>query len=113
LFVVVYAGMCVEGGTYWYLLLFFFYGAYAAGTEGISKAWISQIVARDKVATAIGTYTGFQSIAALIASSTAGILWFYFGPVATFLSSAIVTLGVILYISTKCRTTHKVVNTAI
>jgi len=97
-FSIVYAGMCVKGNTYWYLSLFFLYGIYAAATEGISKAWITKLVATEKVATAVGTYTGFQSIAALLASSIAGILWFYFGAIATFMSSAIVTLLVLLYI---------------
>jgi len=98
LFAIVYAGMCSKGSTYWYLSLFLLYGAYAAATEGISKAWITKIVDKEKVATAIGTYTGFQSIAALLASSMAGILWQYFGAVAAFITSAIVTLCVIIYI---------------
>lgn len=98
LFAIVYAGMCLRGSTYFYLLLFFLYGAYAAATEGISKAWIAKMVNKERVATAIGTYTGFQSIAALLASSIAGILWLYFGAVAAFMSSAIVTLCVIIYI---------------
>ena len=97
-FALVYAGMCVKGSTYWYLFLFFLYGIYAAATEGISKAWITKLVTKEKVATAIGTYTGFQSIAALLASSIAGILWLYFGAVAAFMSSAIVTLLVLIYI---------------
>ncbi len=97
-FAVVYAGMCLKGNTYWYLFLFFLYGIYAAATEGISKAWITKLAVKEKVATAIGTYTGFQSIAALLASSIAGILWFYFGAVAAFMSSAIVTLLVLIYI---------------
>jgi MFS family permease len=98
LFAIVYAGMCVEGSTYWYLLLFFLYGIYAAATEGISKAWITKLVAKEKVATAVGTYTGFQSIATLLASSIAGLLWFYFGATTTFILSAIVTLLVLIYI---------------
>jgi MFS family permease len=97
-FTLVYAGMCTKGNTYWYLFLFFLYGIYAAATEGISKAWITKLVGTEKVATAVGTYTGFQSIAALLASSIAGILWFYFGAIATFMLSAIVTLLVLLYI---------------
>jgi MFS family permease len=97
-FALVYAGMCVKGSTSWYLFLFFLYGIYAAATEGISKAWITKLVGKEKVATAIGTYTGFQSIAALLASSIAGILWLYFGAVAAFMSSAIVTLLVLIYI---------------
>jgi len=79
-------------------LLFLLYGIYAAATESISKAWISKLVGKDHVATAIGTYSGFQSIAALLASSIAGLLWLYFGAIAAFMSTVIVTLIVIIYI---------------
>jgi len=98
LFVMVYAGMSIKENTYLYFLLFLLYGIYAAATESISKAWISKLVGKDHVATAIGTYSGFQSIAALLASSIAGLLWLYFGAIAAFMSTVIVTLIVIIYI---------------
>jgi MFS family permease len=82
-----------------FIFLFFLYGLYAAATEGIAKAWISNIADRKDVATAIGTYSGFQSIAALIASSLAGFIWFRVGAAATFIISATATLAVILYFS--------------
>jgi MFS family permease len=103
LFSVVYAGMCVKGSVTWYLFLFLLYGAYAAATEGISKAWIAKLVEKDRVATAIGTYTGFQSVAALLASSIAGTLWFYFGAAVAFMSSAIITLLVVIYLYFKTK----------
>ncbi|HEX5669726.1 MAG TPA: MFS transporter, partial [Chitinophagaceae bacterium] len=71
------------------------YGMYAACTEGVSKAWLTNMVSEKEAATAIGTYTGFQSIAALIASSLAGLIWYHFGPAAAFLSSAVVSLLVV------------------
>lgn len=98
LFMLVYAGMGIGGGIYFYILLFSLYGLYAAATEGISKAWISKLVAKENVAAATGTYSGFQSIASLLASSTAGLLWLYFGAFVTFLSSALITLVVIIYL---------------
>jgi MFS family permease len=98
LFAVVYAGMCVKGSMIWYLFLFLLYGAYAAATEGNSKAWITRVVDKARVATAIGTYTGFQSIAALLASTIAGVLWYYFGAPVAFMSSAIVTLLAVIYL---------------
>jgi MFS family permease len=103
LFVVVYTGMCMKGNVTWYLFLFLLYGVYAAATEGISKAWITKLVEKDRVASAIGTYTGFQSIAALLASSLAGILWFYFGAAVAFMSSAIITLLVVIYLYFKTK----------
>ncbi len=95
----VYFGMSVNQNLYVYFLLFFLYGIYAAATEGISKAWISNITDKKDTATAIGTYSGFQSICALIASSFAGYIWFEFGALYTFLITGIVTIVIILYFS--------------
>jgi MFS family permease len=96
-FTVTYIGFAFSESVLGFLVLFVCYGIYAACTEGVSKAWLTNIVSDSEVATAIGTYTGFQSIAALIASSLAGLIWFYFGPAATFLVSAMTTLLVITW----------------
>ena len=97
LFAIVYFGMAITTNFYIYLLLFFLYGLYAAATEGIAKAWISNITDQKDTATAIGFFAGFQSITALFASSLAGILWYNFGVEAAFIATAIVTVGVIIY----------------
>ena len=80
-----------------FLVLFLIYGVYAAGTESISKAWITNISKKEDTATAIGTLTAFQSIATMLASFIAGLLWVNFGPKITFISSGIIALIVILY----------------
>jgi MFS family permease len=99
LFAIVYVGMAYAESNSTFLALFFIYGIYAAATEGIAKAWITNICHRDDTATAIGTYTAFQSIATLLASSLAGMIWFYAGASTTFLLSGIVALVVAIYIS--------------
>ena len=98
LFAVVYTVFAFNTGLVVFILLFTLYGIYAAATEGISKAWISNIVDSTETATAIGTYSGFQSICTLLASSGCGLLWYYFGPVATFLTTAGVTLIAAIYL---------------
>ncbi|MFM6926523.1 MAG: MFS transporter [Ferruginibacter sp.] len=98
-FSLVYIGFAFNHNIYIFLLLFLLYGVYAAATEGISKAWISNIIDKNETATAIGTYSGFQSICALIASSLCGLLWFNFGATTTFLITAAVTLLVVVYLS--------------
>mgnify|MGYP002368260551 FL=1 len=91
------------------MLLFLLYGVYAAATEGISKAWISNMVDKKETATAIGTYSGFQSICAFIASSLCGLLWFNFGAKTTFLITAAITLLVIVYLSSnKVKTENQI-----
>jgi hypothetical protein len=75
-----------------------FYGFYAAATEGIAKAWISNIVDRKDVATAIGTFTGFQSICTLMASSITGFIWWQLGALPALLFSALGALVVVIYL---------------
>ena len=98
LFAVVYVGMAYTESKIIFIALFFLYGVYAAATEGIAKAWIANICKKENTATAIGTYTAFQSIATLIASSLAGVIWFSFGASVTFLLSGVIAIGVSAYV---------------
>lgn len=97
LFCIVYAGMIVVNTLTGFIVLFFLYGLFAAATEGVAKAWISNITSATETATAIGTYTGFQSICALLASSLTGWIWFQFGAGMAFGITAASTLLLILY----------------
>ncbi len=98
LFAIVYTGMAMTNQLYLFFILFFLYGLYAAATESIAKAWISNITDKKDTATAIGTYTGFQSVCAMLASALAGWIWFSFGAAATFLFSGVTTLLIIFYL---------------
>ncbi|HER62369.1 MAG TPA: MFS transporter, partial [Desulfobacteraceae bacterium] len=97
-FAMVYTGFALNSSIAGYIALFFLYGIYAAATEGISKAWITNISDKANTATAIGTYTALQSICTLIASSLAGFIWLYFGAEVTFAISAAITLLVAGYL---------------
>ncbi len=101
LFSLVYFGMAAFTSTYAFIVLFFGYGLYAAATEGITKAWLSNLVSKENTATAIGTFSAFQSICAMIASTLAGLLWYQFGADTSFLLTAIATVFVILYFTIK------------
>ena len=81
----VYVGLAYASGLSWLYALLFFYGIYAAATESIAKAWISNICDKKDTATAIGTYTGWQSIFTMLASTLAGWVWLAFGSEAAFL----------------------------
>tara|TARA_R110002073_G_scaffold40547_1_gene114893 strand:- start:97055 stop:98170 length:1116 start_codon:yes stop_codon:yes gene_type:complete len=100
LFSIVYFGMAINTNLYLFFGLFFLYGIYASATEGISKAWITNIIEKKNTATAIGTFTGLQSICTMLASSLAGLIWFEFGSITTFLITGITTVFVILYFFT-------------
>jgi len=97
MFATVYFGMAWGSGTYWYLFLFFLYGIYAAATDGIAKAWIANTTDKKDTATAIGTYTGFQSICTLLASTIAGLIWAQYGSMVTFYLTTTITVVVIGY----------------
>jgi MFS family permease len=97
LFALVYLGMSANIHLYLFFGLFFLYGIYAAATEGVSKAWITNIIDKKDAATAIGTYSGMQSICAMLASVLTGFLWFRFGAAVAFITTAIVTCIVIIY----------------
>ena len=96
-FSIVYTGFAFANQTILFYLLFFLYGIYASATEGISKAWITNISHKGDTATAIGTYSAFQSLCTLLASSIAGFVWFQFGALVTFLLTALITVGVAGY----------------
>jgi len=97
LFAITYMGMSFKAEIWIYLLLFACYGAFYAATEGIAKVWISNIATKDHTATAIGFYSGFQSIALLFASSMTGLIWYSFGPTYAFLITGIAAVGVMVY----------------
>ncbi|TGK40262.1 MFS transporter [Leptospira andrefontaineae] len=96
-FAFVYGGMAFAEDSIHFYSLFFLYGIYAASTEGISKALITNIIPKTDSASAIGTFAGLNSIAALIASNLGGLIWFYSGPKSMFLIAALVSITVSFY----------------
>ena len=102
LYVIVYTMMAFNTDIITFYVIFLIYGVYMASTEGIAKAWISNITNKKDTATAIGFYTSFGSICSLLASTIAGLIWISFGAKATFLVTAAgVTLVLIYFIFTK------------
>jgi MFS family permease len=98
LFVIVYIGMAFLQNEFMLYVLFFIYGIYAAATDGVSKAWITNSVPSGETATAIGFHASCASIVTMISSSLAGLIWVLFDPSATFLFSAAGVVMVIFYL---------------
>jgi len=96
-FSLVYLGMAFNTNLYLFFAIFFLYGVYASATEGISKAWITNISLKTETATAIGTYTAFQSICALISSSMMGLIWFRFGAALALSVTGLLALILVVY----------------
>ncbi len=98
LYAVVYGGFAFEPSIPVIFILFFIYGFYAAATEGIIKAWITNLADKQNTATAIGFYTSCESICTLLASIIAGALWSYLGSFYTFMIPALTGVLVAAYI---------------
>lgn len=97
-FATVYSLMGFASSLWFFGLLFFFYGIYAASTEGISKALISNLAHRSDTATAIGFYNSAASVCTMLASTLAGVLWYTVGPRTMFLISGIGVFAVACYL---------------
>lgn len=100
-FASVYLSIAYADSDWQFIFIFLFYGAFSAATEGISKAWISNITDKKDTATAIGTFAGMQSVCALLASTIGGIIWYNWGPVMAFTSSGVTSLVVLIYMTLK------------
>ena len=74
-----------------------------AATEGVIKAWITNLAHNQNTATAIGFYTSCESICALLASIIAGALWTNFGSTSTFATTAIIATVVSIYFLLKVK----------
>jgi MFS family permease len=107
LFSIVYLSIGFVNSYVIFGILFFIYGIYASATEGISKAIISNIAEKSETATAIGFFSSFASIMALLASSIGGFLWYRFGPQYTFVFSGIGVLMVLIYFSIVFQRIHQ------
>lgn len=98
LFSIIYFGMAEAGTKTLFYVLFGIYGVYMAATEGISKAWVAGLVKKEEVGTAMGLFVALQSIALMIASAFAGLLWTLYGSSVTFLFTATMSILVLLFI---------------
>ncbi|MDP2766791.1 MAG: MFS transporter [Candidatus Methanoperedens sp.] len=85
IFALVYLGFAVANSGYLVWLLFAVYGFYMAMTEGVSKAFVVDLVPQEKRGTAIGLYYTATGLLALLSSIIAGLLWDYMGAYAPFL----------------------------
>lgn len=92
IFSVVYFGFALVDDINFIWILFALYGIYAAATEGVSKAWISDLIPDEQRGSAIGLLTMLTSFSVMIGSFLTGILWDHFGSSVPFLISAIISL---------------------
>jgi len=97
LFAACYAGLGFSNSLFAYGLVFASYGLYAAATEGIGKAWLSRLCNKQEAATAFGFYSSLQSVATLLASSLAGLVWKVFGSKVLLMGTAAAVTAIAIY----------------
>jgi MFS family permease len=91
IFSVVYAGFAFANQLTYLWILFGMYGIYAASTEGVVKAWISDLVPDQQRGSAIGLLTMFSGFAVMAGSIFTGFLWDNFGAAVPLAISAIIS----------------------
>ena len=74
-FALAYLALGVVTDKVWLWVIFPVYGCYTALTDGVSRAWVADLVPRSETATALGVYGGITGVGALIASVWAGLAW--------------------------------------
>lgn len=92
IFSVVYFGFASLNSLAFIWILFALYGFYSSSTEGVLKAWISDLVPDQNRGSAIGLITMSSSFAMMIGSIVAGFLWDAFGSQVPFYISSAVSL---------------------
>jgi MFS family permease len=102
IFSLVYMGFALSNSRDLMWFLFILYGLYAAATEGISKAWVSDLTGDDLRGTAIGLITMSGSLALMAGSVITGFLWDLYGSQVPFALTSITSLftAAALYIFT-------------
>jgi len=92
LFSGVYLFFGLTSSSFFLWFLFPVYGIYMALTEGVGKAYISNLVPQEKTGTAFGIYQTIIGLCTFFASFIAGILWTYIGVRLPFIFGSIMAL---------------------
>jgi MFS family permease len=83
-FTLVYLGWTQARAPWNAWALFAVYGVYYAATDGVAKAFVTDLVPRERRGTAMGWFQGLTGAAALPANVAGAWLWSRLGPGATF-----------------------------
>lgn len=98
MFAVVYSGFALSPDLITIYILFALYGCFAAATEGVGKAWITQLAPSAETGTAIGFFTSCQSLTTFSSSLLAGLLWKFGGTAWAFGFSAVLALIAVVFL---------------
>lgn len=95
LFALVYVGFALNRDPRLVWALFAIYGFYTALTDGVGKAYASQLIPSEQRAAGLGALNMTTGMANLAASVAAGLLWQRFGFPAPFMFGAVMALAAV------------------
>lgn len=75
IFAVAYLGFGLTDSSGWMWLLFPVYGAYTALTDGVSRAWVADLVPAAERGSALGIHAAVSGFGLLVAGVWAGLAW--------------------------------------
>jgi MFS family permease len=96
-FAVAYLGFGLTTTSTWAWVLFPLYGCYTALTDGVTRAWVADLVPPEVRGTALGIQAAVSGVGLLVAGVWAGLAWHGTGHVPFLVSGGIVAgLAVVL-----------------
>lgn len=97
LFAVAYLGLGLADSGGWVWVLLPIYGAYTALTDGVGKAWVSDLLPSSRLGSGLGYYQAISGGCALVAGVWAGFLWGGDGHIPMLVSGAgVAVLAIVL-----------------
>ena len=91
-FAAAYLGFGLTSTAAWAWALFPLYGAYTALTDGVSRAWVADLVPAASRGTALGVHAAVSGLGLLVAGVWAGLAWHGTGHVPFIVSGVVVAL---------------------
>lgn len=88
-FAVAYLGLGIVTRSGWVWPLLVVYGGYTALTDGVAKAWVADLLPRDRIGTGLGLFQGLTGGAVVVAGIWAGLAWHGSGRLPLCLSGAV------------------------
>jgi MFS family permease len=89
-FAAAYLMLGLASGPGWVWPALAIYGGYTALTDGVSRAWVADLLPREALGTGVGVYQGLTGACALVAGIWAGLAWGQDGSTPLLISGAVV-----------------------